>query len=259
MKRCPALLLLCLVACGKDNAASDAPLQEDAPVDFDAPVQPPQDSQSFDFSCAGDPAGTPTATITVSGTTVTNSGTSLTPAPGVSVTLLTNGDDSVLDTQTSDDQGNFTFAAQDTGSNALDVYIKGASEGKLDAYLFPADPLVADISNVPVPNIDEATLNMIGQLGDPYDPSKSVIVLQLQDCSAIGVAGATVTVEQGGTELDINAIDLGSLFAQAAGIYFIENVPEGTTTIKATIGGHDFKAHAVKTFGHSTTSTQTHP
>jgi len=266
LRACLAALVLvpAVSACGNsdNNTKVDAPIHViDAAIDAPPPIDAAPDAQTFNFACAGVPNATTTlaTTITVGGLAETLNVTSLAPAPDVTVELFKTGNDTALDTVISASDGSFSFAAQTTNGSALDLFIKGTKTGDRPNIVIPAAPLVADQPNVPVLALTTGTFSTLVGLAQSHQTAgNGAIGLAVTDCLGTSIAGATLSVKQGNTDVG-DVFDVGSLAAQAKGTYFVFDIPPGDTTIIATVGTQVFRTRVITSVADATTTTQLLP
>jgi hypothetical protein len=260
-------LVLALAACGSsNNNTADAP-PKDAPVDTKVFLDAPPDAPSmYDFSCLGQafPTTAPAA-VDASGTAETlNSSFMLTPVtgatvdacPSASLTCPANGPNKRLAATTTDMNGNWAFTALPTAMVPLDLYVKAIKTGELTTYLYPAHPLAATLAMAPMLMLSSTQLGLVSSVaGVTLTPGDSTVVVLVLDCANMPItSGATVTVQQGGT-------DVGMQFssAQAMGSTIVFNVPPGATTIGASYNGMTFPTHPVNAFANGIVTTAIRP
>ena len=255
-----AILAFALAACGSDGKVIPEPV-DSQPADTQPPdtQPPPPDAQVLDTSCAANPAPTTaTATMTASGSVTEFSQAAQDPVPDATVDVC-KGDctgNDLLDSSTTDSVGAFTTAAIATNSVPLDGYLKISKpkSGLLTTNVAPSEPIIADLANVPGVMISQATLNMLAMFGFTQDPTNGLLLLAVTDCATQPIGGADVTLDTGGT-----VIDLGGIIAQAAGTYLVLDVPVGTTTVTVVAGGTTFRARTLPVFANEVTLTQVTP
>lgn len=269
-----AIALLGLAACGdsKDKTVDASIVILDAPIDAvpDAPdafIPPPPDAPpTYDFSCLGKalPTTAPDP-VHVTGSTQEISISGLSAAAGLSIQSFKSGNATPIDTTTSDSMGNFMTGALATGGVPLDGYVRASSATTAGStqyrttYLYPASPLAADLEGAPVIVITPGTFSQIGQFlggGMQDDTKNGALLVLVQDCSSTQMNGATLSVKQGSNPVG-TIVDLGAASgqAQAAGLFFVYNVPAGTTTVSATYNGMTLLAHDVVAYKKDGTDT----
>lgn len=256
-----AVALFALAACGDSKATPDAAIVHviDArAIDAAPPIDVLGiDAQQFDFSCLGmaEPTTAP-ATITISGTTQEVSTGGLAALAGVKVQSFKSGTATALDTVTSDAGGAFTSGALTTGGMPLNGYVEatvpvvgGTANDYRATFVYPPAPLAKSLANSPVIMIKNATFNQIGQFGGftQDDTANGALFVAVTDCANTPINGATLSVKQGSAEVGTQ-LDLGGFSAQAAGTFFVANVPAGATSVTASISGHDFPVHTVTSY-----------
>lgn len=262
MRQLPTLLAISTMffaACGDDggNKIVDAGPGDggsNQPVDARADAPPVDADPNLDFSCYGNTAPTTApATVAISGTAQSFSPSGGSPLGDVAIKACKGdctGNDLLASTTSANGSGVFTTGDLPTGGAPLSGYLVAEKTGSdyLKTYVFPAAPLAANLSGVPVAMITHATLNQLSILGVEQDPANGIIGLAVTDCSTPfkGVTGATVTVKQGGVVVGDDTFDVGSLAGeQAAGTYLVPNVPPGQVEITVTYAGMTFLANTV--------------
>ena len=203
---------------------------------------PAIDAKSFDLSCLGsaDPTTTSAGTVTVGGTAETVSISGAGGASGVSLTLIEDGSDD-LQTVTSGSDGSFTFTPVETNGSAVALTLQSTGSGDREDFVFPAAPLVADQTNVPVLEITDADLGELSLLTGSANTADGVFVLELADCSGAPIGGATIALAQGGSDVG-SVVDIGQFEAALAGTYIgVSMSRRRPTTITATLEGHTFR------------------
>jgi hypothetical protein len=254
--------LASFAACGGGDSKPDALIiVPDAPPDA-KPIDAPPDALQYDFSCATTafPTTAP-AQITAAGTTATLSAGAGTPIPAAAVQIFKKGTVAAIVNTTSDANGAWTSGNVATGGVPFDGFIHAshADDGATkyrSTYVFPPEPLAMSVPQVPTLMVTEATFAQIANFANPpqNDTTNGVVIVLVNDCAGTLVAGATLTAKQGATDVG-QVFDLGSLLPQAAGVYFIFNVPDGDTVVNAAIDAHTFHAHTVKAFKKSMGAT----
>ena len=254
------------IGCGGGNQGStpDAPpAGVDAAPAIDA--QPSIDAPAGAFACLGDPLPTTAPDpVTVAGTAKTLNGLSTSNADGVLVAAFPSGGSTAIDSATTPTDGTFSLSLA-TGAAPLDAYIKATKSGLLDYYLFPATPLTADVSDAPVLVLSQSSLGTVESLasvtpaGDPN--SVGLVAVVVQDCDGSSVAGATISVKESNADVGDLRYVSGSIPSTTAtatdssGAAFVFNVPAGTATISATVGGMTLRTHSIPVSGGATHAT----
>jgi len=266
----PARLAIVLAAvsigCGGGNQSSNPdapPAGADAAPTIDA--HPSIDAPAGAFSCLGDPLPTTAPDpVTVAGTAKTLNGLSTANADGVLVEAFPTAGGAALDSATTAADGKFSLSLT-TGAAPLDAYIKATKSGLLDYYLFPATPLSADVSSAPVLVLSSSSLGTVESLASvtpATDPNTVGLVgVVVQDCDGNSVSGATISVKENGNEVGDMRYVAGSLPSTTAtmtdsnGAAFVFNVPAGTATISASVGGMTLRTHSITVSGGATHAT----
>lgn len=253
-------LISVLVACGGGGKSNtpDSGVPDSPPPDMPPPDMPP-DMPALDFSCMGNPDPTTAADpIVISGTTSELTMSGPVALKGVTVDTFKAGTQNRVDRVVSDDTGAFTTGNIVTGGAALDGFLDASDPvGQMQAteyrssILFPPTPLADNTANVPVLMISAQTFALLsGPLVanvQQDDTKNGVLVVAVTDCANTPISGATLSVKQASADVGTQ-YDLGQLSAQAAGIFFVFNVPDGSTEIGATFDGKTFRAHNVIAF-----------
>jgi len=212
-----SLTALVLAACGSKNNPS---------------------GPSGPYSCIG--AALPTtapASITVTGT-ITGNVTSPSPLAGAAVTGFQTGNATKLDSATTNASGNFSLTIA-TGGSPVDGYVRVSKAGYIDTYGYPPAPLAASGSQSAV-LITTSERNLIASaFGVTQTAGNGVMAVVVEDCNAMPVTGATLSVKQGGSEV-------GAVYASgSAGAFYVFNVPPGDVVVGASVGGNVLRAHTV--------------
>jgi hypothetical protein len=263
-----AIGLLGLAACGGNSDSNtstpvDAPMVKiiDAAPDAapDAFIPPPIDAfvpPTYDFSCYQQALPTTAADpVHVSGSTEEIGLSGLTAAANLSIQTFKTGSPNAIDTTTSDASGTFMTGALVTGGTPLNGYVRASSGTASGAtqyrttYLYPPSPIAADLTGAPVSVVTPQTFSTLGSFlggGTQDDTKNGALLVIVTDCAQTQIDGAALTVTQNGTAVG-TVIDLGAASgqAQAAGLFFVYNVPAGTTNVAASYSGKTFLAHDV--------------
>ena len=262
--RAVLFVALPLAACGGSGSGNtDAPVVIVPDAAPDAPaIDAPPDAPSYDFSCEGNAAPTTVATtVTISGTAqgVTLNGTSPSIDPLAAATIdFCKGDCTTtnkLDTKTSAADGTFTSSAIPTLTMPIDGYVKTTKATYRTSNVYPASPIVQDVTNVPAVTYSNTAFAMIAGIvvgGGGQSNAKGDLGLLVTDCSNTPIAGATLDIKQNGTAVTGTTVfDVSTLSPQAAGTFIVFNVPPGATEVGATYMGHTLRAHTVLVVGGS--------
>jgi hypothetical protein len=240
-----ATAALTIVACGSDKAKPDAPVVLiDAPADTAQAADAPPDAPSYDFSCFGSAQGSSApATITVAGTTekVTQQGSAA--LGSVAVGAYKTGVVAALASGTSNGSGAFSLNVP-TATMPVDGYIKADIASYRTTYLFPPNPLIADTSMIPVTMVSDTNFDLLTSavlMVQQDDTANGVVLAAAVDCQNRPITGATVTVQQGGSDVG-SAQDLSQFGFPGL---VVLNVPDGNTDVGASYGGMTFPSHVV--------------
>lgn len=242
-------LCLAFTACGSDkatpvDAAIDSPRPIDAKVFMDAPPV------MYNFACYGMTPGTTVGDpIVVSGSAgAVSTSAGIDPLPDVAIDFYKVGSTTSAASTTSNAQGEYT-SGNLTGGVAVD-YIRGALAAHRTTYLFPPQPIRMTLpGDVPVPLVSNQLFGMVSLL-TTQDENKGALLVTVTDCSISMpklIDGATLHVQQ--NNLDVGEpFDVGQFLPEAAGTFFVFNVPEGVTQVWATYDGKTFPTRTVRAF-----------
>jgi hypothetical protein len=103
------------------------------------------------------------------------------------------------------------------------------------------------------------TLASVTAAGNPG--TVGLVGVIVHDCNGAAVAGATITLTEGGTEVGDMRYVAGSLPSSTAtmtdsnGGAFIFNVPAGTATVSAHVGAMTLRTHSFAVTGGATHAT----
>jgi len=238
-----------IVACGSDKAKPDAPVVLiDAPIDTPA-IDAPPDAPAYDFSCFGSAGGSSApATITIAGKTleVTQSGSAALPSvavdaykTGVAAPLAS----TMSGSASSNAPGAFTLTVP-TATAPLSGYVKAALSTYRTTYLFPPNPLIADLAMIPVIMVSDTNFDLLTSvvlMTTQDDTANGVVLVGAVDCQNNPINGATITVQQGGSDVGMPQ-DLSQFGFPGLAVL---NVPDGDTEVGASYGGMTFPPHTV--------------
>lgn len=256
---------------GIDANPGDVP--DGPPGQIDAPQQPTIDANlgpdantiigGYDFGCMNHaPPGTAPDPIALSGTIT--EGQSMTAASGATVQAHRVSDGTQVGaTATSGGGGTFSTSIP-TGGAAFDGYILVHLSGELDAYVFPAEPLHANLTTFSDTLLSSSDLSLAASVaGAPSpDSSKGFIGVDIQDCAGHPIQGATVSFTPAPAAVGYTSGGLpstGASSTDADGIALGFNAPPGQVTVSATFQGVTLHAHVVKSVANALTETIVHP
>lgn len=249
--RALAIALLALAACGSDKAQPDAQIvvQDAPPPDMkifeDAP--PPM----YDLSCLNDPAPTQANDpITLAGNTTTFTQNGPQPLADVAVDVFTVGDPTPVATVTSDSTGAFTTGDIATGGTPVNGYVRGMKATYRSSYLYPGTVIPTSLTNVPVTLVSQGLFDVVsGQVAQVTqdDSANGALLVLVTDCTGTAINGATLSVKQDGTDVG-EIFDLGALVSQAAGTFFVFNVPDGETEVTVSYDSMAFPPRTVTAY-----------
>ena len=271
-----------LAACGSDSKGTvDAPVVKVPDAPADAGIDAPPDGASYDFSCMSATLPTTAADpITLAGTvqelSINGAQPSVGALDGANVAACIGncvGTNHLANVAMSGPQGAFSMASVPTGGTPVDGYVKMSKAGDRTTLVFPPDPFVANLAGIPMLTFTDtpnggAFAFITGLAGVTQDAGKGVMTLEITDCANKPIADSanvTLVVKQGGTDVaGTTVFDLGSLQPQAAGTYFVFNVPANTTTqvgVTYMMGSTPvtFRAHNVRVESAATTATIVRP
>jgi hypothetical protein len=260
-------LLALALGCG-GGGGSTPPTDSAQQADGSAPpidAKVYMDAPTGDFGCLG--AALPTTAddpVTIDGTTESLSGLSTVKEPGVLVEAYATGNGTALTSDTSASDGTFSLTVT-TGGTPLDGYLKATKSGLLDFYVFPATPIAASISNVPVLLLSSSslgTVETIASVTPANDPSSVGLVgVVVEDCAGNPVAGATVSLTESSAAVGDMRYMAGSVPSTTAtttdssGAAFVFNVPTGTATVTAQVAGMTLRTHDITVTGNAVHAT----
>jgi hypothetical protein len=251
MRACFAVALLALAACGSDHGKADASIviidspTPDAKVWMDAPPGP-----NYDLTCLGNAAPTTASDpITVGGQTATLTMSGTAPVPMVDVAVFKTGTANALASVTSDGGGVFMTGNIATGGVPIDGFIRAMEPTYRSSYIYPPSVVDMSLSGVPAILVSNQAFGFITNIAGVTqdDDNNGVLLIQVGDCTTPmpqPIDGATVVVQQNATDVG-TIFDLGALAAQAAGTFFVFNVPDGATQVLVSYNGMNFPAHTV--------------
>jgi hypothetical protein len=228
-----ALLAVATAACGDDNGGR-----------ADASLDPP--------------------TITISGNARTFKVTSQTaeePVAAATVTAFPRFDPALATTMT-DAQGNFTISIPLPDGEPFDGYLAASKPGFTTTYHFHPSPISTDL----VTHINVVTTENFGQLGTSCSVSSaagsSTIMILALDVAPV----PDVTIDTTPAPISYCYNSNGSpaplgTKTSLDGVAFAVGIPAnvGATILNATKAGVTFKAHIVRTFPDSLTTTSITP
>jgi hypothetical protein len=155
-----------------------------------------------------------------------------------------------LATVTSDSGGVFTTGNIATGGVPIDGYIRGMEPTYRSSYIYPPSVVDMSLTGVPVLLVSNQAFGFVEMIASVTqdDDNNGVLLIQVADCTTTpmpqAIDGATVMVQQSGTDVG-TIFDLGALAAQAAGTFFVFNVPDGATQVLVSYNGMNFPSHTV--------------
>lgn len=261
--RALAIGLFALAACGSDHGGTpDAAIivhdaAPDAKVWMDAPPGP-----DYDFSCMSNPApanGGAPANITLSGTVQEVAIQGVTPSiealDGATLNACVagaancTGQNKLAGPATSAGGGMWSLGPIATMTNPVDGYMTVTKANYKTVNIFPPQALIANQAMIPALTFTNDTFDGLVTFGMiDQDAANGTLAVFVTDCMNNPVDGATVSVKQGGNDVqNTTDFDAGALDPMGAGIHLIFNVPPGDTEIGATLGSQTFLAHVVKT------------
>jgi hypothetical protein len=246
-------LSLAIAACGSDdrNGPADASIDAkvvmpDAKVFMDAP--PP----TYDLNCYGMTAGTTVGDpIVVMGTAgeINPQTQTISGKVGVTVDLFKVGSTTSAKTVTSGAMGAYT-SGDITGGVAID-HLRGAFTDYRTTYLYPPQPIRMTLTgNVPVPLVSNGAFETIEMYAGKQDETKGALLVTVTDCNIADpqlIDGATLHVQQDDADVG-DVFDIGQFLPQAAGTYFVMNVPAGDIEVWAEFDGKTFPKRTVGSF-----------
>lgn len=266
-----AACLSLTAACGGDDdsaadaaAAADANATPDAPIVYDAtPVPdaaPSYDATPPELSCLGQPIpNTAPDPISIAGTAFEFSIMGQTPLSGVNISAHLVSDDSMIaGPTTTGAPGTFALSAP-SNDVPIDGYFLATHGDKFDTLLYPPTPVYENSDNVVVAMFDTDLLNLLALSGFNQDMNTyGIATVLVLDCEGNPVQGATVTSNPPAGTIAYAANMLPDSTATAtdsSGLAFLFNVPTGTVTIDAEVGGQSLREHDVESKLQTLTTT----
>lgn len=271
-----AILAFALAACGSDGKEIPEPVDSPLTPDTQPDSPPPPDAQALDTSCAANTTAPTTAAASVTATGAASS-LDITFAGGTPTPTIEGLDEADLDVCVGDCQGNNLIASSttatapcgqagcdftvtgNTGGTPLDAYLKISRKDVVTSNIFPSEPITADLANVPGLTLKPGAVDLIGIVATPQAKGNGILIVRVSDCALTGAEGATPSITQGGVVAGDAPFDAGGFDAALAGTFFVFNVPPGTTTVGATVGGLTYRAHDVLVIADELTATQVTP
>ena len=274
-------LSLTLFSIGAAACGSDAAKTPDAAKAIDAkPIDAPKvfldaPPAVYDFSCMGNAAPTTAAaSISMSGvvTQVDVQGMTpvITPLDGATLDGCKAGAANCTNANhygtqvTSAGGGLFSIGPFDTGALPVDAYVTMTKTGDRDARVFPAGPLAANQSNIPVltfTNPGFTALNGFFQLGQ--QTANGTVGMLIADCASMPItdtANITLSVKQNGAAVTgTKTLDVSTINPMAAGLFIVSNVPPGATVVGAKYKTMDLRAHTISVVATTTSETIVRP
>ena len=261
-----AILLLSVAACGDDGGSV---VQDAAPVIIDSrPDSAPIDTtppNNYDLSCYQNTAPTTApATVTISGTTQDLTLQGPVALAGVTVKackgdcLDANNLGSVGPTAAN---GAFATEALTTSGAPVSGYLVATAAGHLTTYLYPHAALDESLVGAPLVLVTPTVVGQLSFVTDAQESDKGLFGVAVTDCGGtpMPVAGATISIKQGGVEVGSDPFDVGALSPSLAGTFLVTNIPVGDVTITATFDGKTFLATTAKSYAGAVTTTQVKP
>lgn len=210
----------------------------------------------------GGGGGSAAAMVTITGEATARSTQSMMLA-GVTVAAYRSGNDSTpVATTTTDANGAYTLVIE-TGGNALDGYLKATLATYLDTYLYPPEPVTADLDGASINMVTTSTLDLLANTlcGANQMNTNGVIAAIVIDAAEMPVAGAMVTSSPAGNKVCYNSNGFPSRNATMTdddGVAYIFNVT-GQATVSATGPGSTFMSHGVNARAGAFTTTLIQP
>lgn len=255
VRLCLFFVVAAVAACSSSNKATiDAPNKTpDAAIDAspDAKVFMDAAVPQYDFSCATNMVGSGAdVTISISGTaeTLTTGGGTQAVTSAAVAAYKTGTATAVATTTSGATDGTFTLANISTGGAPLTGYVEASKGTYRTTYLYPQFPLVTSETSIPLIMVSDATFAEVSQFGGSQDDSTNgAVFLSVTDCSNSLITTATLKVQQNGADVG-QVVPLGTIISQAAGYFFVFNVPDGDTQISAMSGTQALPVHTVRAY-----------
>ena len=201
--------------------------------------------------------------ITVSGTAVKRSISTITPAVGATVEAFRASDAAPLVSTTTDAQGKYSLVF--TSDGAFDGYVKSALSSFLDTYLYPPAPLIETFSALSINHIDSTTLNYLTNTscGSAQVTTNGIVAVVVVDMNNMPVAGVAVSSAPAATKYCYNGTnglpDMAAAMTSNDGVAYMINVPAGKVMVSAQKAGIVFRPHEVTARANVLTGTLIQP
>jgi hypothetical protein len=221
------LLIAALTACGDDDAnpdassTDDANTSPDATVSFDA-IPMPDAGPTSDLSCLS--TASPTTApdpLTLDGALFDVSETNeITPLVDVTLELRSRADDDLIDTATTDANGDFSFELV-TGGEPVDAYFYADTDEHRPMRAYPPYALADTEGMLLFLVTDDVVATWYEQAGATEQANTGTVVAYATDCQRDGLPGATIELDQ--------ATDV---------IYYDDDPQQWDPTLTATVNGY---------------------
>jgi hypothetical protein len=246
MNKTSSLIAVALAACssapagggGVDSSVGD-------PVDpgtvSGTPVSGP------DFACLSHPPQTIAVDpMTLAGTVQAVTMTGTTPVGAAELQLFHAGTPDVLAHTQSDATGAFSTGAFVSGGHPLQAYLKATKQDYRTTFFYPPFPFTRNATSLPLPMISDALFDTVRTSlhASQDDKHHGVLLVAVADCQGQPVAGATLSVIHGNSQVG-TIYNLGTIVPTSAGVYLVFDVPDGKVTVSASFGTTQLPAHDV--------------
>ncbi len=264
MSRCLPLLVVvvaALAACSSsNNTTADGPpgSHDGPPTGPDAFV--PQDSPPGPFGCLNHPVSMfAPDPIVIAGVADTVSGTSIVTASGVTV-VAEDDNGTALGSAVTDGSGTYSISVS-TGGKSEDIHMQGTHSGDRDTTLFPATAFYESSSNADIVIISQDDFNLIAEFsGVTQDASNGAVGVVVLDCDGNTLSGAVVSIPGGDVVYVMNdQPDTSATSTDTTGVALVFNVPPGSATLSATVGGMTLRSHTIQAAAGVTTTATIRP
>lgn len=242
------MLFAWLAACSSSPSTATVDALVVPPVPDAAPT-----SGDYDLSCLGNaPPTTAEDPITIGGTAgaISPNGMSQTLA---NVAIDVCSDAGSCAHVTSDSSGKFSGASLASGGAPLDLHLSATLTGYRPTRLYFPAAVARSQPNVPVLLLTPITFALLANAaGITPTHGDGTIVVGVLDCQNKPIAGATVTVRQGGH-------DVGTQFSAIQRGVIVFNVPPGATEVSASYQGNALLPHTVDSVADADITTAVRP
>jgi hypothetical protein len=197
------------------------------------------------FTCLGAPPPTTAdPLVKLTGTAINPSDKM--PLAGVTV-VLQDAQMHPVFTAMTDATGKFNFSLNTNGTpaNGFDLFASGT--GRVNTYYYPSRSITQDLAiTLAVLSTAEASNLLLGATGMPLKMGDGAILMTINDCNGIALAGATLTSSPVGDVRYFDGIQPNPIATatDAGGVAMVANLPPGKATLTAKVMGNTLPARS---------------